>query len=255
MRVKPYAMRSPSRNARHTALRAPGACMSTSGCSCRYRSSLGTWSGGPGGTSRTGQYRYPVSGQRNSFPKSHATPSRRRGCGYEVRALRPHGPAGAHDNPSTNFACEAAAKQHRNRPLRRMYHRTAGYRPSADQVRPAQMDAGRPALMLNSGCRIRTYLCAGLHITTVTIINSATRPSATVWSRRHNIKCRQRNVDSVICSERLMEGPRRMTGAASGYVCPAGDRGTKLSASSGPSWDIRAGNPCRHPAPGSTIHQ
>ncbi len=73
MRVKPYAMRSPPRNARHTALRAPGGSMSTSGCPCRYRSSLGTWSGGPGGTSRTGQYRHPVSGQRNSFPKSHAT--------------------------------------------------------------------------------------------------------------------------------------------------------------------------------------
>ena len=69
MRVKPYAMRSPPRNARHTALWAPGGCMSTSGCPCRYRSSLGTWSGGPGGTSRTGKYRYPVSGQRNSFPK------------------------------------------------------------------------------------------------------------------------------------------------------------------------------------------
>ena len=93
MRVKPYAMRSPSRNARHTALWAPGACMSTSGCPCRYRSSLGTWSAGPGGTSRTGQYRYPVSGQRNSFPKSHATRRRRRG--YEV----PSALTDAHDNP------------------------------------------------------------------------------------------------------------------------------------------------------------
>jgi hypothetical protein len=72
MRVKPYAMRSPSRNARHTALCAPGGCMSMSGCSCRYRSSLGTWSGGPGGTSRTGQYRYQVSGARKGFPKSGA---------------------------------------------------------------------------------------------------------------------------------------------------------------------------------------
>jgi hypothetical protein len=69
MRVKPYAMSSPSRNARHTALCAPGGCMSTSGCSCRYRSSLLSWSGGPGGTSCTGQYRYPVSGQRNGFPE------------------------------------------------------------------------------------------------------------------------------------------------------------------------------------------
>jgi len=46
--------------------------MSTSGCSCRYRSSLGSCSGGPGGTSGTSQYRYPVGGQRNSFPKSQA---------------------------------------------------------------------------------------------------------------------------------------------------------------------------------------
>jgi hypothetical protein len=69
MRVKPYATRFPPWNARHTALSASGGCMSMSGCSCRYRSSLGTWSGGPGGTSCTGQYRYPVSGQRNSFSK------------------------------------------------------------------------------------------------------------------------------------------------------------------------------------------
>jgi hypothetical protein len=48
MRVKPYAIRFPSRNARHTALSAPGGWMSTSGCSCRYRSSLRIWSGGPG---------------------------------------------------------------------------------------------------------------------------------------------------------------------------------------------------------------
>jgi hypothetical protein len=73
MRVKPYAMRSPSLTARHTALWAPGGCMSTSGCSCRYRLSLRTWSGGPGGISCTGQYRYRVSSQHKSFPKSHAT--------------------------------------------------------------------------------------------------------------------------------------------------------------------------------------
>ncbi len=79
MRVKPYAIRFPSRNARHTALSAPGGCMSTSGCSCRYRSSLRTCSGGPGETSCTGQYRYPASGQRNGFPKSPATRHRRRG--------------------------------------------------------------------------------------------------------------------------------------------------------------------------------
>jgi len=46
----------------------------------------------------------------------------------------------------TNFACEAAAKQHRNRP----FHRTTGYRPSAEQVVPAQTDAGQPALMPTS---------------------------------------------------------------------------------------------------------
>jgi hypothetical protein len=81
MRVKPYAIRSPSRNARHTALRPPGGSISTSGCSCRYRSSLRTWSGGPGGTSCTGQYRYPLSGPRNRLLKTRAT-RRRRGYGY-----------------------------------------------------------------------------------------------------------------------------------------------------------------------------
>jgi hypothetical protein len=53
--------------------------MPTSGCSCRYRSSLRTCSGGPGGTSCTGQYCYPARGQRNGFPKSPATRHRRRG--------------------------------------------------------------------------------------------------------------------------------------------------------------------------------
>ena len=81
MRVKPYAIRFPSRYARHTALSAPGGRMSTSGCSCRYRSSLRTCTSGPGGTSCTGQYRHPVSGQRNGFPKSPATRHRR--PGYE----------------------------------------------------------------------------------------------------------------------------------------------------------------------------
>ena len=51
--------------------------MSTSGCSCRYRSSLGSCSGGPGGTSGTGQYRCPVSGQRNSFRETGAIRRRR----------------------------------------------------------------------------------------------------------------------------------------------------------------------------------
>jgi hypothetical protein len=73
IRVKPYAIRSPSRNASHTALRAPGGSIPTSGCSRRYRSSLRTWSGGPGGTSCTGQYRYPVSGPRNRVLKTRAT--------------------------------------------------------------------------------------------------------------------------------------------------------------------------------------
>jgi hypothetical protein len=67
---KPYAIRSPSRNARHTALRTPGGSISTSGCSRRHRSSLRTWSGGPGGTSCTGQYRHPSSGPRNRLLKT-----------------------------------------------------------------------------------------------------------------------------------------------------------------------------------------
>ena len=107
MRVKPYAIRFPSRKARHTALPAPGGWMSTSGCSCRYRSSLRTWSGGPGGTLCTGQYRYPASGQRNGFPKSPATRPRRRA----MSALRPHGRAGAHDKPGTTFASGAVARR------------------------------------------------------------------------------------------------------------------------------------------------
>ena len=88
MRVNPYAIRSPSRNARHTALRAPGGSISTSGCSCRYRSSLRTWSGGPGGTSCTGQYRCPESGPRNRLLKIRPTRRCRYGCPPPTRTCR-----------------------------------------------------------------------------------------------------------------------------------------------------------------------
>jgi len=109
----------PSRNARHTALSAPGGCMSTSGCSCRYRSSLRTCSGGPGGTSCTGQYRYPAGSQRNGFPKSPATRHRRRAseCPSPPWTCRVR-----MTNPGTTFASGAAARQHP------VHHRTAGYR-------------------------------------------------------------------------------------------------------------------------------
>ena len=109
MRVKPYAIRFPSRNARHTALSAPGGWMSTSGCSCRYRSSLRTCSGGPGGTSCTGQYGYPVSGQRKAF-QNHLPPAL---VAVAMSAFRPHGRAGAHDKPRySTFASGAVARQH-----------------------------------------------------------------------------------------------------------------------------------------------
>jgi len=109
MRVRPYAIRFPSRNARHTALSAPGGCMSTSGCSCRYRSSLRTCSGGPSRTSCTGQYRYPVSGQRNGFPKSPATRHRRRSHERIPPSWTLPVPM---TNPGTTFASAAAARQH-----------------------------------------------------------------------------------------------------------------------------------------------
>ena len=109
MRVKPYAMRSPSRNARHTALWAPGCWMSTSGCPCRYRSSLGTWSGGPGGTSRTGQYRYPVQRPAQQLSEITRYPPRRRrrrrGRGYEVPSALMDAPVRM-TTPGTTFACE-----------------------------------------------------------------------------------------------------------------------------------------------------
>ena len=109
MRVKPYAIRSPSRNARHTALRAPGGSISTSGCSCRYRSSLRTWSGGPGGTSCTGQYRYPVSGPRNRLLK-HAPPAV---TAAAMDTLRPHGHAGAYRKSRYHHLRSRAARQYR----------------------------------------------------------------------------------------------------------------------------------------------
>jgi hypothetical protein len=134
MRVKPYPIRSPSLNARHTALPAPGGSMSTSGCSCRYRSSLRTWSGGPGGTSCTGQYRYPVSGQRNGFPRSPATRHRRR----------------SHERipPSWTLPVPMTTLYHRRicsgRQAAPIHHRTADYRRAPVRLSGAQI-GGRPA--------------------------------------------------------------------------------------------------------------
>ena len=142
IRVKPYATRFPSRNARHTALSAPDGCRPASGCSSRYRSSLRTWSGGPGGTSRTGQYRYPASGQHNGFPKSPATRHRRRAheCLPPSRTCW-H----AMTNPGTTFAPEAVARQH------------PGNTPDWPAIRPApsccsrrRLDIGQP----NVRCQI-----------------------------------------------------------------------------------------------------
>jgi hypothetical protein len=134
MRVKPYPIRSPSLNARHAALPAPGGPMSTSGCSCRYRSSLRTWSGGPGGTSCTGQYRYRVSGQRNGFPRSPATRHRRR----------------SHERipPSWTLPVPMTTLYHRRicsgRQAAPIHHRTADYRRAPVRLSGAQI-GGRPA--------------------------------------------------------------------------------------------------------------
>ena len=146
MRVKPYAIRSPPRNARHTALPAPGGQMSTSGCSCRYRSSLRTWSGGPGGTSCTGQYRHPASGQRNGFPKSPATRHRRRG--YErPPPSRTCQYAGQTPVPRSS-CCQAAPIHHRTagcrRALARLYRAQIRRRPGLETV-VARGSAGGPA--------------------------------------------------------------------------------------------------------------
>jgi len=129
MRVKPYPIRFPSLNARHTALPAPGGSMSTSGCSCRYRSSLRTWSGGPGGTSCTGQYRYPVSGQRNGFPKSPATRHRRR----SHERIPPSWTLPVPMTTCITFASAAA-----------IHHRTADHRRAPVRLSGAQI-GGRPA--------------------------------------------------------------------------------------------------------------
>jgi hypothetical protein len=69
-------------------------------------------------------------------------------------------------NPGTTFA-SGAATQHRNRPMPRIHHRTAGRRPSADQVVLTQIDAGQPALMPMSGSCTPVYLCICLHVANV----------------------------------------------------------------------------------------
>ena len=109
--------------------------MPTSGCSCRYRSSLRTCSGGPGRTSCTGQYRYPVSGQRNGFPGITAT---RHGRGGYERLPPPRTCRCARQTPVPTFASEAAARQHP------VHHRTAGYRRALVRLFRAQIRR-RPA--------------------------------------------------------------------------------------------------------------
>jgi len=156
MRVKPYAIRSPSRNARHTALRAPGGSISTSGCSCRYRSSLRTWSGGPGGTSCTGQYRYPVSGPRNRLPK-HAPPAV---TAAAMDTLRPHGHAGAHRK--SRYHHHLRSRRQAVPPGGLRAADTTGLvirlRPSADQVVPRRSDVCQPTLMPMSGSCTPVYI-------------------------------------------------------------------------------------------------
>jgi hypothetical protein len=157
MRVKPYAIRSPSRNARHTALPAPGGSRSTSGCSCRYRSSLRTWSGGPGGTSCTGQYRYPVSCPRNRLVKNtRHPPSPPR---LWIPSARMDMPA-AIANPGITTTCAAAARQYPRGGLRAAD--TTGLlirlRPSADQVVRADRTYASPP-----SCRIEGVAYARIY--------------------------------------------------------------------------------------------
>ena len=162
MSVKPYAIRFPSRNARHTALSAPGGCMSTSECSCRYRSSLRTWSGGPGGTSRTGQYRYPASGQHNGFPKSPVTRHRRRS---HERIPPSQALPVPMTNPGTTFASAAAARQHpyTTGPL------TTAERQSGCPGR--RLEAGQPTLMpMSDRCRVCS---CGFRVNVVTLLLGA----------------------------------------------------------------------------------
>lgn len=94
MRVKPYAIRFPSRNARHTALSVPGGCMSTSGYSCRYRSSLQTWSGGPGEPLAPASIAIRPAVSATAFP-NHLQPA----IVVAVSAFRPQARADAYAKP------------------------------------------------------------------------------------------------------------------------------------------------------------
>ena len=137
MRVKPYAIRFPPgtraiRDSRRQAAvcRRPGAPAGTA-------QAAGP-SGGPGGTSCTGQYRYPASGQRNGFPKSPATRHRP----AAMSALRPSsdGPVRVTD-PRTTLQPEPPPGSTRIPPDCRL---PAERQPGCSRRR---LDAGQPALM------------------------------------------------------------------------------------------------------------
>ena len=88
-----------------------------------------------GGTSCTGQYRYPAGGQRNGFPKSPAT--RQRCRGHERLPPFMDTPVRM-TNPGTAFASGAAARQHPyttgiagyQRALVRLFRTQTGHRPA-----------------------------------------------------------------------------------------------------------------------------
>jgi hypothetical protein len=109
--------------------------MSTSGCSRRYRSSLRTCSAGPGGTSCTGQYHYPVRGRRNRLSRITRQSPATVVAVVAMSASRPHARARAHDKSRHHLRiwgrCRAAP----------VHHQTVGYRPA--QARPFRAQTGR----------------------------------------------------------------------------------------------------------------
>ena len=139
MRVKPYAIRFPSRNARHTALSAPGGCISTPGCSCRTAQASGPALAARGGPLARASIaiRQAVSA---TVSRNHLLPVI---VVVAMSAFRPHGCACAYHRPRYHLRIWSRCQAAPHRP-------TTGVLATAERwLRCSwrRLDTGQPTLM------------------------------------------------------------------------------------------------------------
>ena len=119
--------------------------MSTSGCSCRYRSSLRTCSGGPGEPLARASIAIRQAVSATAF-RNHLLPAI---VVVAMSVFRPHGRAGAHDKTSVPPS--------HLKPLPGSTPYTTGLLATIERwsgCSGRRLDAGQPTLMPNRGCYV-----------------------------------------------------------------------------------------------------